>query len=101
MNDAELYREYVRDRQQTYGAKRVRREKKVRKKHFFNKKRRIQELAVQAKEMGLNRKQAERHINLCLNEETHVYGSFVFVILQALITWLIKRMLNNYFNDED
>jgi hypothetical protein len=101
MNDMDLYREYVRDRQKIYGAKRVKKEKRVRKQHFFSKKKRIQELTIQAKEMGLNRKQAEVHINLCLGEETHVYGSFVFIILQALISWLIRRILNNYFNDED
>jgi hypothetical protein len=101
MNDIDLYREYVRDRQKLYGAKRLKVEKRVRKRHFFTKKHRIEELVKQAKDQGLNKRQAERHVRLCLDEETHVYGSFVFLILQALISWLIRRILNNYFNDED
>ena len=99
----ELYREYVRDRKRVYGARRVKKEKGVRKRHFHEKKARIQALAIEAKEMGLTRWQAERHIEkgILETDQIHIYGSFVIFIIQALITWLIRRMLDNYFNDKD
>ena len=97
-----LYREYVEDRKRIYGARRVKKERKVRKEHFLDKKKKIESLAIEAKEMGLTRWQAERHIEKGIHEsEQHIYGSFVFFIIQAIITWLIKRMLNNYFNDDE
>jgi len=104
MNDMELYKEYIKDRKRAYGARRVKKEKKVRKKHFLSHKQKIQGLAIEAKEMGLTKWQAERHIEKGIydnNQVIHIYGSFVFFIIQALIQWLIKRILNNYFDDKD
>ena len=100
MKDVDLYREYVRNRKSTYGARRMRKEKRVRKQHFFSKKQRIEELVKQAKADGLTRRQSERQVRMSMETaDGHVYGGFVLLIIQALISWLIKRMIDNYFNE--
>ena len=95
----QLYKEFVQERLIKYGAKRVKKEKTVRKRHFFRKKERIQSLIIEAKKLKKDRKETEayvrHHIN---NDDDHIYGSFTIMIIEAIVSFLIKRLLNRYFS---
>lgn len=98
MNDIELYKDFIRERKESYGSKRVKQEKSIRKKEFFRKKNRIEQLIKDAKEKGLNREETEKYIDKNLSSDLHIYGSFVFIVVEVIISWLIKRLLDRYFD---
>lgn len=97
MNDKQLYQDFVHERQQVYGSKRVKQEKQVRKKHFFSKKKKIESLIQEAKSQGMSRDEAIKYVDSNLSSGEHIYGSLTFLIIEAIISWLIKKLMDRYF----
>lgn len=91
------YLEYLRDRKKEVNAETFKQEKSIRKAEFPRKRQRIKQLITEAKEKGLSKEEARVYVNKAIYDEPATFSPFYFIVIRAIISWLVKRFLDKHY----